>query len=365
MRFAFATLLCLMWPAIGWSAQTFRVVGYTTGWSARTISNEQAKQLTHINHAFATIRDGVLAEPNSKTLQQFAHLRAIKAKHSNLRTLISVGGWAGSGSFSDIAATEASRSRFARSCVAFVKRHGFDGVDLDWEFPVAGGLKANGRRPEDGVHFVQLLARLRSEMGLFDQKSGTNLITIATPAPAGSLKHFDLAAMAKHVDWFNVMAYDFSGSWSSKTAHHAALVAKAGHPSVTLAIAAHLKPGVDASKIVLGVPFYGRLFEKVQGDQGLGAAHTTRGEATALYRDLVTDHLKRLKVRRDDNSSAPWLFDAKAKQLITYDDAASLKAKANFVRQKKLGGMMIWSLDGDDDKDTLLKAIVGIPNRKR
>ena len=86
----------------------------------------------------------------------------MKIKYPHLKTLISVGGWGGSRRFSDVALTDASRATFAASCVEFVAANGLDGIDIDWEFPVAGGARGNARRPEDKANFTKLLATLRT-----------------------------------------------------------------------------------------------------------------------------------------------------------------------------------------------------------
>jgi chitinase len=69
----------------------------------------------------------------------YDQLRKLKEKYPHLVTMISVGGWTLSTRFSDVALTPESRERFARSAVRFILEHGFDGVDIDWEYPVGGG----------------------------------------------------------------------------------------------------------------------------------------------------------------------------------------------------------------------------------
>src|SRR5206468_11387041 len=127
-----------------------------SGWRSYPVADIPGDRLTHLCYAFAGIRDGrISVQPhhapattqsssdNDELPQpmrdQFPELLALKQKHPQLRTLISIGGWGGSGEFSDVALTDASRATFAASCAVFVSRHGFDGVDIDWEYPVSGG----------------------------------------------------------------------------------------------------------------------------------------------------------------------------------------------------------------------------------
>src|SRR5262249_14122871 len=158
-----------------------------------------AAKLTHVNYAFAKI--GPTGEcalfdsyaaidkfyPGDKwdagfLRGNFHQLQILKQKHPHLKTLISVGGWTLSGPFSDVALTPASRSKFAKSCVAFATKYGFNGVDIDWEYPVGGGLEGNKTRPEDKANYTLLLAELRQELDSQGKKDNKHyLLTIAAP----------------------------------------------------------------------------------------------------------------------------------------------------------------------------------------
>jgi chitinase len=131
------------------------VAGYYISWGAYgrnyTPRDIDATKLTHIIYAFANIDKGevtlgdVGADPRN-----FAELRRLKSQNDRLKLVIAVGGWVGSKHFSDSASTEDSRKRLADSAVTFLRDHGFDGIDLDWEYPVAGGRDANVRPPKTG-----------------------------------------------------------------------------------------------------------------------------------------------------------------------------------------------------------------------
>ena len=147
-----------------------RIVGYYAAWQAYSGSYPDqidASKLTHINYAFANIGPDLKltlgypdVDPNNIRL-----LNSLKLKNPDLKTLISVGGWNWSGRFSDAALTDTSRSAFADSCVDFIVKYGFDGIDLDWEYPVSGGLTTNIKRPEDKQNFTLLLQKIREKAG--------------------------------------------------------------------------------------------------------------------------------------------------------------------------------------------------------
>lgn len=124
----------------------------------------------------------------------------IKKKNPGLKTLISVGGWTWSRDFSDVALTDASRKKFARSCNDFITKYGFDGVDIDWEYPITGGLPGNIYRPEDGANYVLLLQAIRDAIGADKQ------LSIAAPASPIVVRGMKLLEMSKIWDFVNLMS---------------------------------------------------------------------------------------------------------------------------------------------------------------
>ena len=180
------------------SAAPTRVVGYLASWGVRSkgtrIADLPARDLTHIFYAFAKIgNDGRVSledpcvdvgacdsAPTAGSGGNFAELERLKARNPRLKLVISIGGWTGSGTFSDIALTDASRRLFAESAVdLFIRQRTglFDGIDIDWEFPVAGGMKGNVERAADKQNFTLLLAELRRQLDARDLDVGDLLRT--------------------------------------------------------------------------------------------------------------------------------------------------------------------------------------------
>lgn len=126
------------------------LIGYYPAWASYTgftPDRIDAKNLTHINYAFAKVGKDLkiaMGYPD-RDPANFRLLAALKKKNPELKTLISVGGWTWSGRFSDAALTDDSRTAFAESCAAFIRKHGFDGIDIDWEYPVSGGARQQCR----------------------------------------------------------------------------------------------------------------------------------------------------------------------------------------------------------------------------
>jgi chitinase len=373
-----------------------RVVAYFTEWSVYQrnyhVRDIPAARLTHVNYAFARIVNGECAPcdayaavdkfyPGDKwdagfVRGSFHQLQLLRQKRPHLRALISVGGWTLSGPFSDVALTEQSRQKFGRSCVAFLLKYGFDGVDIDWEYPVGGGPEGNKTRPEDRRNYTLLLAELRRQLDARGKADGKHyLLTVAAPAGPAVYANLELGRIHRHLDWLNLMTYDFHGGWSPRTNLHAPLFASSTDPTkdeavrtrfnVDAAVKAYLRAGVPADKLVVGVPFYGRGWGGVRDvNHGLyqpRAAALPRGTwepGVWDYKDLAANYVGK-KGRRfwHEEARAPWLFDDRAGLMISYEDPQSCRLKGEYVRRHGLGGVMCWELSLDDRDSSLLRAL--------
>lgn len=374
-----------------------RIIGYFTAWSVYGrdyhVPEIPADRLTHVNYAFANISaegECVLGDPYADIDKlyegdssdpgavrgSFHQLELLKAKHPHLRTLISVGGWTWSGKFSDVALTPDSRQKFASSCVDFMKKWGFDGIDIDWEYPVSGGLPENKYRPEDKQNYTLLLQDLRAALDVVEAADGkTYDLTIAAPAGPAIHPNLELAKVGAAVSWINIMTYDFHGGWDTMTNFNAALYPSSSNPSqdptvkakmnVSAAVDAYLEAAVPASKLVLGVPFYGRGYANVgSAADGLyqpfsGLPEGTWEPGMFDYHDLKANFIPGMKRHWHDEAQVPWLHDPASGVMISYDDPESLQEKVDLVSQKGLGGAMIWELSGDTEDGELLQVLHG------
>lgn len=359
----------------------YKIVGYSISWGAYgrgfTPSDIDANKLTHINFAFANIAGGqiVVGDPNVDTAgrNNFRQLRSLKKDNPNLKTLISVGGWTWSKHFSDVALTPQSRKAFADSAVEFIREHKFDGVDIDWEFPVTGGNAGNIERPEDKQNYTLLMTALREALdaaGKADQKS--YLLTTAIGPGERWIKNTEMGKVAKVVDFMNLMAYDYNGGWNKHSGHVAPLyhdpayTREANNPNnnISKVVDMLIAEGVPSQKIVLGVPFYGYSWKGCKPDNN-GEYQDCAGKGRGSWEDGNLDYsqIEKKMVDKDgftrywnDKSKVPYLFNPKTGEFVTYEDNQSLAIKLDYLKEKKLGGAMIWELSGDR-KETLLKQI--------
>ena len=385
-----------------------RVVAYYIEWGTygRDYQPEDIPwdSITHLNYAFADIGDdGRIAlydtyaaveknfpgdtwdQPIRGLINQinFVH----KPQHPHVRTLISVGGWTLSGGFSDIALTEQSRAIFAESCIDFIRTYGFDGVDIDWEYPVEGGLASNTYRPEDGVNYTLLLRELRNQLDAAGEVDGTYYeLSIAAPAGYDKVRHLECAELGEILDFINIMTYDLRGAWDlSRTGHHAPLYANPAEPSspdirdkytVDWVLQEYLQQGVPAAKIVMGVPMYGRAWGGVSSpvDGGLfapggsippgtwddwssGATGIDDFDASGTTNQGIMQLLSGGDYQRywDDVAKAPYLYSPTRHggHFISYEDSESLSLKLDYLDLHGLGGVMYWEVTGDRGRELI------------
>jgi chitinase len=276
--------------------------------------------------------------------------------------LVSIGGWTWSGNFSDMALTKESRKAFIESAVQFVQRYHLDGLDIDWEFP--GMIGDNNRfRPEDKQNYTSLLKELRKRFDREQENLHKHLLTsVATGASTQFLAHTEMRKVQKYVDTVNLMAYDYYEPDSDKTTgNHAPLFTDPIDPkqiSADASVREYEKAGVPAEKIVLGVPFYGHIWGEVT-DQNHGLFQPGKPVPNAFsnYANIAGEMLKNGFVRYwDSTASAPYLYNSARRTFVSYEDVESLKLKCQYVRERKLGGVMFWEYSGDLN-GTLLDAI--------
>jgi chitinase len=317
--------------------------------------------------------DGV-ADTYSQPLKgNFNQILKLKARHPQLRVLLSLGGWTESYRFSD-AALLANREAFVRSCIeTFMSGNAagvFDGFDIDWEYPGSCGNTCNWRA-EDWDNFPALLQEFRRQLDdLATAAAGTTpphyLLTVAAPAGAAKYSVMNLPLMHGPLDWINVMAYDFHGSWepNGPANHAAALKQSSCEPDSgdwgDKAVRAYLDAGVPASKLLLGVPFYGHGWRGVTA-LDYGVCQAASGLARGVYERGTNDYEvldgQARPEQYDPDAVAHWSFNGS--EFWSFDDTDSLAAKAGYVNDpaRPLRGMMFWELSGDTADGRLVKAL--------
>ncbi|WP_297085696.1 glycoside hydrolase family 18 protein [uncultured Draconibacterium sp.] len=345
----------------------YKLVAYVAGYRDYDFTQIDADGITHINYAFGNIRNGQAVFDTTKidgknlTPVDLEKLVALKTKNPNLKILISIGGWSWSGGFSDAALTEQSRAVFAKSCATMVNDYRLDGIDLDWEYPNQPGA-GNTYRPEDVQNFTLMLQKVREsldEMARAEGKEKHYLLTIATGADMVYVDNTNLGEVQKYLDFINIMTYDFYNGWHNTNGHHSNLSASANPDkdmnSVLNAVSMHLKAGVPAKKLNLGIPFYGRIWKGV--DASDDEILFNKAETVGMGIDYV-DFCENINANGftrfwDENAQAPYLWNPVEKTFISYEDEQSIALKINYLKEQGLGGVMFWEYAADKDKKLL------------
>lgn len=285
--------------------------------------------ITHINHAFAW----PLADGSITGYSEINHPELIAETHkAGRKILISLGGWGQSAGFAPMAADSTTRKKFIQNLVNYCQTRGYDGADFDWEFP------------QNAVERANLTTLIKETAQAFTALNPPLLLTMVAVASNYAGQWHDYAALARHVEWFNLMAYDFHGSWTNHAGHNAPLYA----PATDYDGSAHQgvqylrnQRGIPPEKIHLGMPFYGkecnasRLYGPASGWSDL--------EYTAVAPRLSSgwDYFW------DEVSKVPYLLNANRTKIVTFDDSLSLSLKCEYAKTNGLGGVMIWALGQD------------------
>lgn len=319
-------------------------------------------RVDRMNYAFANIKDGKLVAGSASDDANLAELLTLKKANPTLKVLISVGGWLWSGNFSDAALSAQSRAAFVESAIDYITSHNLDGLDVDWEYPGMAG-STNHFRPEDKGNFTLLLKGLRER---FDRESKSThkhlYLTIAAGADESFLDHTEMAKLQNFLDSVNLMSYDYYEAGSDPiTGNHAPLFTDPDDPkkaSADASVKAFEAAGVPAAKIILGVPFYGRMWGQVADvHHGLFQSGKPIPNSYAPYSAIASTMLDHGYTRYwDAAANAPYLYNNDKQIFVSYDDPQSLAMKCSYVESHNLGGVMFWSYF-NDASGTLLDVI--------
>ncbi|KAI0418524.1 family 18 glycosyl hydrolase [Xylaria grammica] len=354
-------------PSCDGNSVAKRTIGYYESWAntrkCDAVSPEDLNLngFTHLNFAFAffdpsSFQIAPMDEPSGRLYSDFT---ALKDTHSGLQTWISVGGWSFTdpgptrSAFSDMTSSAGNRQKFINGLIDFMEHYGFDGVDLDWEYPQADD---RGGVTDDTSNYVSLVKELRAAFGT---KYG---ISMTLPTSYWYLQHFDLKNIQPNIDWFNFMAYDLHGVWDAQSQFVGPYIAP--HTNVTeidMGLDLLWRAGVEPGKVVLGLGWYGRSFTLADPScntpngvcKFLGGAKA--GSCTEASGILSLQEIN--QVITDTNVSPVWDKTAAVKwitwdsdQWISYDDDDTFDQKRKFGNSRCLGGTMVWAMDQVDQQ---------------
>lgn len=350
---------CVLWfisaPTMGHAQQKppIKVIAYYSG-GVEAIDGYAVGKLTHIIYSFCHLKGNRLNVDNAGDTATIQKLVSLKRNHPDLKIMLSLGGWGGCKSCSDVFSTAAGREEFSRSVKELNDYFKTDGIDLDWEYPGIPGHPGHPWKPEDRPNFTALVKALRGQLGT------KNEISFA----AGGFPQFleeavEWNLLAPLIDRVNLMSYDLVSGFSTQTGHHTPLYSTSQQvASADQAINYLDSIGFPLDKIVIGAAFYGRTWEGVVANNN-GLYQSGKFKSFVAFRtfDQNLSTNKGFVFYRDPVAGAPYAYNAGEKLFATFDDKISIRRKTEYARQKGLNGIMFWELTLDSKKDGLLDAL--------
>jgi len=332
----------------------FAVIAYYAGKNTSQIDSFPIEKLSHIIFSFCHLKGNRLQVDNQRDSTMIQKMVSLKSRNPSLKVLLSLGGWGGCASCSEVFSSKEGRKEFARSVKELSEYFGTDGIDLDWEYPTIQGYPGHKYGADDKENFTGLIKQLRKTLGR------NYVISFA----AGGFNHYidkavEWKKVMKKLNYVNLMTYDLVSGYSKATGHHTPLYSTQSQvESIDNAVQKLLALKVPRQKIVIGAAFYGRIWQGVP-DTSSGLYQSGTFFKSENYKDLSKElaNGSGYVYHWDEQANAPYLFDPVRHLFVTYDDKRSIELKTKYALDKKLGGIMFWQLTGDVYSGGLLDTI--------
>ncbi|CAG9568629.1 unnamed protein product [Danaus chrysippus] len=299
--------------------------------------------------------DAYLDYPENWGRDNLRKFTSLKRTNPKLKALLAVGGWnEGSAKYSNMASNPKLRKNFITSAIRIIQNYGFDGLDIDWEYPNARD-SVHGEADID--NFVQLLKELREE---FD-KNDLILSAAVAAVTNSAASSYDIKGISQYLDFVNLMAYDINNPSDNTTGHNAPLHGNKNNlQAIDVILEYWIGQGCPPEKLVLGLPFYGHSYELADrenfdvGDSSTGpgiAGSYTSTKGLLGYNELCEKFERELwNIYYDDISKVP--YAVQGKNWVSFDDVDSLTNKLEYALKFNISGAMIWSIETDDFRGT-------------
>ncbi|KAJ4477165.1 glycosyl hydrolases family 18-domain-containing protein [Lentinula aciculospora] len=338
-------------------------VAYFTNWGIYAANFQPTdiipSTLTHILYAFADVSPDTGAisltdlyadeqkhfptdswdETGNNLYGCLKQMYLLKLANRSLKVLLSIGGWTYSqdGHF-DFVTDATLRANFVTQAVSYIENFGFDGIDLDYEYPA---------NTAQGQGFSDLITELRTAFdNLAAQKGDSTLyqLTAAVSANASNYQWLNIPQVDTALTYWNLMSYDYAGSWLSWSDNQANLYdGQRTGINTDMAVKGYIAAGATADKINIGIPIYGRAFEETSG---LGEPFNGIGPGTfeaGVYQYKVLP-LAGASVFENTTDVTSYSYNPTTEELVSYDTPNIVKMKAQYVNTNGLAGAMFWDL---------------------
>lgn len=318
------------------------------------------EKLTHLCFSFTHLKGSSISLGNARDSASLISCVKLKKRNPNLKVIVSMGGWTGCYSCSDVFSTDSSRKIFASSTKKLLNDFNADGIDLDWEYPTIKGAPGHPYSLHDKDNFTALIKTLRDTLG-----KGKELSFAAGGFTGYIDESVDWKKVTPLVDRINVMTYDMITGYDTITGHHTGLYSTPNQKeSCDHALQMLIDKGVPRKKLLIGAAFYARIWENVPPENnGLsGKGKFLRGVSYSSFSKQLSKD-SGFVYHWDNVASAPYLYNPQKKWFVTFDDSTSIVLKTQYAMKKRLNGIMFWQL-ADDSFTAGLLDIVDDTRRK-
>ncbi|XP_055474134.1 chitinase-like protein 3 [Psammomys obesus] len=315
---------------------------------------------THLIYAFAGMRNNRITMKRMSDLTDYQALNALKNRNIELKTLLAVGGWDfGPAPFTAMVSTPHNRQIFINSVINFLRQYGFDGLNLDWQFPGSHGSPAKDK------HLLTVLVQKMHEA--FEQeaieKNSPRLMLTATVAGAIPTiqSGYEIPQLSHSLDYIQVMTYNLHGSQDGYTGGNSPLYKSINDSGINTFLNVDYimtywnENGAASEKLIVGFPTYGQTFTLSDpSNTGIGAPTASAGvlgpytemSGTWAYYEICTFLNDGATEAWDAAQEVPYAYQGN--KWVGYDNVKSFHIKAEWLKQNNLGGAMLWTLDMDD-----------------
>ncbi|XP_004380470.1 chitinase-3-like protein 2 isoform X1 [Trichechus manatus latirostris] len=340
----------------------YKLVCYFTRWSQDqqepgkfTPKNIYPFLCSYLIYSFTGISNNKITIKGKKSAMLYQTINSIKTENPKLKILLSIGGYKfGSKAFHPMVDSSTSCLEFINSVIPFLRNHNFDGLDISWIYP---GLK-------DSTHFTELIHELAEvfQKDFINSRKERLLLTAEVSAGRQMIDNsYQIKKLEKELDFINLLSFDFHGSWEKLliTGHNSPLRkgqvdrGTTSYYNVAYAVGYWINKGMQAEKVVMGIPMYGSTFTLASVEttvrvsaSGPGASGPiTKSPGFLAYYEIF-QFLQGAKITRMQDQQVP--YAVKGNQWVGYDDVESVETKVQFLKNLNLGGDMIWSIDMND-----------------
>jgi len=330
----------------------FAVIAYYLG-HGKDIEAYPVEKLTHIIYSFLHLEGNALRVQSQDSIG-ITQLVSLKQRNPGLKVIVSLGGWGGCPTCPEVFATPDGRVEFSASVKDLLDKYHADGLDLDWEYPALASVPGFAYSSADKPNFTELIRTLRETLGPDYELSFA----------AGGFREFleqsvEWDKVMPYLNYVNLMTYDLVNGYSKSTGHQTPLFSCPGQEgSVDFTVRFLDSIGVPKEKIVIGAAFYARIFRNVENiNHGLFQPGQFNDYVNFRDFDSRLGPGSGFEQFWDPVSQAAYSYNRDKQLFATYDEKKSVELKSRYVKDHALGGIMFWSLNGDQHQNGLLDVI--------